>query len=133
MAPQNSRGKLEEKVEVLQQGRKPVLVELAKVTRGPIEKSSSVPHHLRPRLRWRSTPARAIRRSTLLVEEGDKVEKGRCSCGSRMIARKNDYDQAKSQLDKEQIDFARQENLYKDNLISEQDFATPSSRCRNGS
>ena len=35
---------------------------------------------------------------------------------------KNDYDQAKSQLDKEQIDFARQENLYKDNLISEQDF-----------
>ena len=101
---------------------KPVLVELAKVTRGPIEKilERSAPLEAEAQVEVHARTSNPA--VDLLVEEGDKVEKGQVLLRLENDRQKNDYDQAKSQLDKEQIDFARQENLYKDNLISEQDF-----------
>lgn len=103
-------------------GAKPVLVELAKVTRGPIEKilERSAPLEAEAQVEVHARTSNPA--VDLLVEEGDKVEKGQVLLRLENDRQKNDYDQAKSQLDKEQIDFARQENLYKDNLISEQDF-----------
>jgi len=58
----------------------------------------------------------------LLVEEGDKVNKGQILLRLENDKQKNDHDQALSQLEKTRIEYERQENLYKDNLISEQAF-----------
>ena len=101
---------------------KAVLVELAEVKRGMIEsileRSAPLESEVRVEVKARtSNPA-----IELLVEEGDKVDKGQVLLRLENDKQKNDYDQARSQLDKTQIEFERQENLYKDNLISEQAF-----------
>ena len=103
---------------------KAVLVELAEVKRGMIEsileRSAPLESEVRVEVKARtSNPA-----IELLVEEGDKVDKGQVLLRLENDKQKNDYDQARSQLDKTQIEFERQENLYKDNLISEQAFRT---------
>ena len=101
---------------------KPVLVELSEVTRGPIEKilERSAPLEAEAQVEVNARTSNPA--VDLLVEEGDKVEKGQVLLRLENDSQKNNYDQAKSQYEKEQIDFARQENLYKDNLISEQDY-----------
>ena len=101
---------------------KAVLVELAEVKRGMIEsileRSAPLESEIKVEVKARtSNPA-----IELLVEEGDKVDKGQVLLRLENDKQKNDYDQARSQLDKTQIEFERQENLYKDNLISEQAF-----------
>ena len=101
---------------------KAVLVELAKVKRGMIEaileRSAPLEAEAQVEVSARtSNPA-----IELLVEEGDKVEKNQVLLRLESDKQKNDFDQAKSQFDKEQIDFDRQESLYKDNLISEQEY-----------
>ena len=90
-------------------GAKPVLVELAEVTRGPIEKilERSAPLEAEAQVEVHARTSNPA--VDLLVEEGDKVEKGQVLLRLENDRQKNDYDQAKSQLDKEQIDFARQE------------------------
>ena len=97
-------------------------MELAEVKRGMIEsileRSAPLESEVRVEVKARtSNPA-----IELLVEEGDKVDKGQVLLRLENDKQKNDYDQARSQLDKTQIEFERQENLYKDNLISEQAF-----------
>jgi len=101
---------------------KPVLVELSEVTRGPIEKilERSAPLEAEAQVEVNARTSNPA--VDLLVEEGDKVDKGQVLLRLENDSQKNNYDQAKSQYEKEQIDFARQENLYKDNLISEQDY-----------
>ena len=101
---------------------KAVLVELAEVKRGMIEaileRSAPLEAEAQVEVSARtSNPA-----IELLVEEGDKVEKNQVLLRLESDKQKNDFDQAKSQFDKEQIDFDRQESLYKDNLISEQEY-----------
>ncbi len=101
---------------------KAVLVELTEVKRGMIE---SVLERSAP-LEAEAQVEVAARTSNpaieLLVEEGDTVEKDQVLLRLESDKQKNDHDQAKSQLDKEQVDFDRQESLYKDNLISEQEY-----------
>ncbi len=104
------------------QKNKAVLVELVEVKRGMIEsileRSAPLEAEAKVEVKARtSNPA-----IELLVEEGDKVGKGQILLRLENDKQKNDYDQAKSQLDKTRIEFERQENLYKDNLISEQAF-----------
>jgi membrane fusion protein (multidrug efflux system) len=101
---------------------KAVLVELAEVKQGMIEavleRSAPLESEVKVEVKARtSNPA-----IELLVEEGDKVNKGQILLRLENDKQKNDYDQAKSQLDKTQIEFDRQESLYKDSLISEQVF-----------
>ncbi|MEC8972482.1 MAG: efflux RND transporter periplasmic adaptor subunit [Verrucomicrobiota bacterium] len=101
---------------------KAVLVELAEVKRGMIE---SILERSAP-LEAEAQVEVAARTSNpaieLLVEEGDTVDKDQVLLRLESDKQKNDHDQAKSQLDKEQVDFDRQESLYKDNLISEQEY-----------
>ncbi|MEE2615895.1 MAG: biotin/lipoyl-binding protein, partial [Verrucomicrobiota bacterium] len=101
---------------------KPVLVELAEVSVGPIEKilERSAPLEAEAQVQVNARTSNPA--VDLLVEEGDKVKKGQVLLRLENDRQKNDFDAAKSLLDKEQIDFARQENLYKDNLISEQEY-----------
>ncbi|HJO08765.1 MAG TPA: efflux RND transporter periplasmic adaptor subunit, partial [Verrucomicrobiota bacterium] len=98
------------------------MVELAEVKQGMIEavleRSAPLESEVKVEVKARtSNPA-----IELLVEEGDKVNKGQILLRLENDKQKNDYDQAKSQLDKTQIEFDRQESLYKDSLISEQVF-----------
>ena len=101
---------------------KAVLVELAEVKRGMIE---SILERSAP-LEAEAQVEVAARTSNpaieLLVEEGDTVDKDQVLLRLESDKQKNDHDQAKSQLDKEQVDFDRQESLYRDNLISEQEY-----------
>jgi len=101
---------------------KAVLVKLAEVKRGMIE---SILERSAP-LEAEAQVEVAARTSNpaieLLVEEGDTVDKDQVLLRLESDKQKNDHDQAKSQLDKEQVDFDRQESLYKDNLISEQEY-----------
>ena len=101
---------------------KAVLVELAEVKRGMIE---SILERSAP-LEAEAQVEVAARTSNpaieLLVEEGDTVDKDQVLLRLESDKQKNDHDQAKSQLDKELVDFDRQESLYKDNLISEQEY-----------
>ncbi|MDP6753974.1 MAG: efflux RND transporter periplasmic adaptor subunit [Verrucomicrobiota bacterium] len=101
---------------------KAVLVELAEVKRGMIE---SILERSAP-LEAEAQVEVAARTSNpaieLLVEEGDTVDKDQVLLRLESDKQKNDHDQAKSQLDKEQVDFDRQESLYKDNLISDQEY-----------
>ena len=101
---------------------KPVLVELAEVNVGPIEKvlERSAPLEAEAQVQVNARTSNPA--VDLLVEEGDKVKKGQILLRLENDRQKNDFDSAKSLLDKEQIDFLRQENLYKDNLISEQEY-----------
>jgi len=101
---------------------KAVLVELAEVKRGMIEsileRSAPLEAEVKVEVKARtSNPA-----IELLVEEGDKVAKGQVLLRLENDKQQNDHDQALSQLDKTQIEYERQESLYKDNLISEQVF-----------
>ena len=101
---------------------KAVLVKLAEVKRGMIEsilgRSAPLEAEAQVEVAARtSNPA-----IELLVEEGDTVDKDQVLLRLESDKQKNDHDQAKSQLDKEQVDFDRQESLYKDNLISEQEY-----------
>ena len=101
---------------------KPVLVELAEVSVGPIEKilERSAPLEAEAQVQVNARTSNPA--VDLLVEEGDKVKKGQVLLRLENDRQKNDFDSEKSLLDKERIDFARQENLYKDNLISEQEY-----------
>lgn len=101
---------------------KPVLVELAEVSIGPIEKilERSAPLEAEAQVQVNARTSNPA--VDLLVEEGDKVKKGQILLRLENDRQKNDFDSAKSLLDKEKIDFERQENLYKDNLISEQEY-----------
>jgi membrane fusion protein (multidrug efflux system) len=104
------------------QKEKAVLVELAEVKQGMIEAllERSAPLEAEAQV---EVAARTSNPATeLLVEEGDKVKKNQVLLRLESDKQKNDFDQAKSQFDKEQIDFERQESLYKDNLISEQEY-----------
>ena len=101
---------------------KAVLVKLAEVKRGMIE---SILERSAP-LEAEAQVEVAARTSNpaieLLVEEGDTVDKDQVLLRLESDQQKNDHDQAKSQLDKEQVDFDRQESLYRDNLISDQEY-----------
>tara|TARA_Y100001934_G_scaffold32273_2_gene36157 strand:+ start:214 stop:1371 length:1158 start_codon:yes stop_codon:yes gene_type:complete len=104
------------------QKEKAVLVELAEVKQGMIEAllERSAPLEAEAQV---EVAARTSNPATeLLVEEGDNVKKNQVLLRLESDKQKNDFDQAKSQFDKEQIDFERQESLYKDNLISEQEY-----------
>jgi membrane fusion protein (multidrug efflux system) len=57
-----------------------------------------------------------------LVEEGDKVTQGQVLLRLESDRQQTDYDQAMSQVEKAQIDFDTSENLYRENLISEQEY-----------
>mgnify|MGYP003980867549 FL=1 len=115
-------GEAAEKKTGKSQKEKAVLVELAEVKRGMIEsileRSAPLESEVRVEVKARtSNPA-----IELLVEEGDKVNKGQILLRLENDKQKNDHDQALSQLEKTRIEYERQENLYKDNLISEQAF-----------
>jgi len=115
-------GEAAEKKAGKSQKEKAVLVELAEVKRGMIEsileRSAPLESEVRVEVKARtSNPA-----IELLVEEGDKVNKGQILLRLENDKQKNDHDQALSQLEKTRIEYERQENLYKDNLISEQAF-----------
>ncbi|MBT3615210.1 MAG: efflux RND transporter periplasmic adaptor subunit [Verrucomicrobia bacterium] len=115
-------GEAAEKKTGKSQKEKAVLVELAEVKRGMIEsileRSAPLESEVRVEVKARtSNPA-----IELLVEEGDKVNKGQILLRLENDKQKNDHDQALSQLEKTRIEYERQENLYKENLISEQAF-----------
>ena len=115
-------GEAAEKKTGKSQKEKAVLVELAEVKRGMIEsileRSAPLESEVRVEVKARtSNPA-----IELLVEEGDKVSKGQVLLRLENDKQKNDHDQALSQLEKTRIEYERQENLFKDNLISEQVF-----------
>ena len=101
---------------------KAVLVELAEVKRGMIESILERSAPLEAEAQVEVSARTSNPAIELLVEEGDKVEKNQVLLRLESDKQKNDFDQAKSQFDKEQIDFDRQESLYKDNLISEQEY-----------
>lgn len=99
---------------------KEVLVELAELNHGLIEsileRSASLEAEAQVQVMTRtSNPA-----LELFVEEGDKVTKGQVLLRLENDKQRTDYNQAKGRLDKAQIEFKRQENLFKENLISEQ-------------
>ena len=57
----------------------------------------------------------------LLVEEGDVVKKGRCSCAWRPDQRLA-YKKALSQLNQAKSNFARTEKMFKDELVPQKDY-----------
>ncbi len=101
---------------------KPVLVEIGAVSRGMIEevleRSSPLEAEAQVEVLARTmNPA-----IDLFVEEGDKVQRGDVLLRLENDRQKTAYDQALSQLDEAQIEFDRQESLYKQQLISESDY-----------
>jgi membrane fusion protein (multidrug efflux system) len=97
---------------------KPVLVDLARVERGMIEQTleRSAPLEAEAHVQVRArTQNPAIE---LLVEEGDKVTNGQVLLRLENDRQKTDNNQAMSQLEQARIDFARQESLYNQKLIS---------------
>ena len=101
---------------------KAVLVKLAEVKRGMIESILERSAPLEAEAQVEVSARTSNPAIELLVEEGDTVDKDQVLLRLESDKQKNDHDQAKSQLDKEQVDFDRQESLYGDNLISEQEY-----------
>ena len=105
---------------------KPVLVEIGNVTRGMIEelleRSSPLEAEAQVQVLAR-TQNPAIE---LLVEEGDRVSKGDVLLRLESDRQQTDYDQSLSQLEEAQIEFDRQESLYKQQLISESEYRNAS-------
>ena len=101
---------------------KPVLVELARVERGRIEelleRSSALEAEAQVQVLARTqNPA-----VELLVEEADLVAKDQVLLRLENDRQETDYKQALSQLEEAQIEFARQESLYRQQLISEAEY-----------
>jgi membrane fusion protein (multidrug efflux system) len=103
---------------------KPVLVELDEIQRGMIEqvleRSAALEAEAQVQVLAR-TQNPAIE---LLVEEGDKVSKGQVLLRLEDDRQRTDNDQALSDLNKSQIDFETEKNLYEQQLISESAFRT---------
>lgn len=101
---------------------KPVLVEIGAVKKGLIEsileRSSALEAEARVEVRAR-TQNPAIE---LLVEEGDIVEQDQVLLRLESDRQKTDYDQSMSQLEQAEIEFERQDKLYKQSLISEAEY-----------
>jgi membrane fusion protein (multidrug efflux system) len=69
--------------------------------------------------------SKAAQRITRLhVEEGDRVREGDLLAELEAVEQRNALDKAESQLRKAQRDFDRQQSLYQQELISEDDFST---------
>ncbi|HAV64418.1 MAG TPA: efflux RND transporter periplasmic adaptor subunit [Verrucomicrobiales bacterium] len=101
---------------------KPVLVELEAVKRGMIEEilERSAPLEAEAQVQVLArTQNPAIE---LLVEEGDRVEKGQVLLRLENDRQQTDYDQAMSQLAKAQIDFDTLESLHQQSLVSESEY-----------
>lgn len=101
---------------------KPVLVELARLDRGRIEelleRSSALEAEAQVQVLARTqNPA-----VELLVEEADLVEKDQVLLRLENDRQDTDHKQALSQLEEAQIEFARQESLYNQKLISEAEY-----------
>ncbi len=101
---------------------KPVLVEIDTVERGMIEevleRSSPLEAEAQVEVLARTmNPA-----IDLFVEEGDTVQRGDVLLRLENDRQQTAYDQALSQLDEAQIEFDRQESLYKQQLISESEY-----------
>jgi membrane fusion protein (multidrug efflux system) len=101
---------------------KAVLVEVGVVERGRIEavleRSSPLEAEVQVSVLARTqNPA-----VELLVEEGDRVEKGEVLLRLESDRQQTDYDQALSQLEKAQIDFDATEKLYRESLVSDAEY-----------
>lgn len=108
--------------ETAQEEEKAIPVEVTELTRGPIE---AVLHFSADLEAEEAVPvfARAANHVVrLLVEEGDRVEKGQLMVVLESDEQRNAVQRIESQLDKAQRDFERQQNLYDQALVSEQVF-----------
>jgi membrane fusion protein (multidrug efflux system) len=113
---QDGKGKEEEKKE------EPVPVEVAELERGPIEAVLRFSSNLEAesQVEVHSEAKRLVRE--LLVEEGDRVTRGQVLLRLQDEEQRSALAKAKSQLDKAEREYARQEELYRQELISEQTY-----------
>ena len=103
---------------------KPTLVELEAIKRGPIEAllERSAPLEAEAQVQVLArTQNPAVE---LLVEKGDKVEKGQVLLRLEDDRQQTDFATSLTQLEQAKIDLARKQNLYDQNLISETEYLT---------
>jgi len=114
---EKKKGKDDEKKE------EAVPVEVVKLERGPIEAVLRFSSNLEAesKVEVHSEAKRLVRE--LLVEEGDRVAKGRVLLRLQDEEQRSALAKVKSQLDKAEREYVRQQQLYTQQLISEQAFA----------
>lgn len=103
---------------------KPTLVELEDVARGPIEAllERSAPLEAESEVQVLArTQNPAVE---LLVEKGDKVEKGQALLRLEDDRQRTDFATSLTQLEQAKVDLSRKQNLYDQDLISETEFLT---------
>ncbi|MDA1277580.1 MAG: efflux RND transporter periplasmic adaptor subunit [Verrucomicrobia bacterium] len=101
---------------------KPALVELSQVTRGMIEEILERSSPLEAEAHVQVLARTQNPSEELLVEEGDKVEKGQVLLRLEDDRQRTDFDQAMSQHEEARIEFDRQKSLYDQSLVSESAF-----------
>jgi membrane fusion protein (multidrug efflux system) len=99
-----------------------VPVEVAPVSRGPIEAVIRRSTHLEAESEVKVFARTANRVTSLLAEEGDRVEKNAVLLHMEDDVQENRFQKAQSNLEKTRAEFARSKALYDQNLISEQAF-----------
>jgi len=114
---EKKKGKDDEKKE------EAVPVEVAKLERGPIEAVLRFSSNLEAEsgVQVHSEAKRLVRE--LLVEEGDRVAKGHVLLRLQDDEQRSSMAKVKSQLDKAEREYLRQQRLFEQELISEQAFA----------
>ncbi len=97
-------------------------VEVAALTRGPIEATFQSSWHLEAEQEVRILARSSNRVKELLVEEGSEVKKDQIIARLEDNEQRTALDKALNQLDKSKAEFARLENLFAQKLVSEQAF-----------
>jgi membrane fusion protein (multidrug efflux system) len=99
-----------------------VPVEVAELELGSIESILSFSSNLEAESQVQVFSQAKRQVTQLLVEEGDRVRKGRVLLRLQDDEQRSALDKVKSQLEKAEREYARQERLHAQELISEQDF-----------
>lgn len=109
------------KKEAEEKDKKPeaIPVEVAELTRGPIEAVLRSSSNLEAEQSVKVFARTSNRVTELLVEEGDHVEKGQVLLRLLDDTQQTQFKQAQNNLEKARKEAVRQQALYEDNLISE--------------
>lgn len=99
-----------------------VPVEVAALTRGPIEEVIKASNHLEAEQTVKVFSRASNLLVELLVEEGVIVKKGQVLARLQDDDQKTTYDKARSQLNQATANFERTENMFKGGLVPQKDF-----------
>ncbi|MBG87127.1 MAG: hypothetical protein CMO80_09540 [Verrucomicrobiales bacterium] len=101
---------------------KAVPVEVASITRGPIEEVIEASNHLEAEQEIKVFSRAANLVSELLVEEGVKVKKGQVLLKLEDTDQTTTYKKTLSQLNKSKANFKRTEGMFKDELVPQKEY-----------